>query len=141
MRLKAKDIKPLRELMLKQQKFMCMLCKKKLSYKDAALDHCHETGHIRGVLHKTCNSIEGRILHWAKRSRGKPNEFLQSLIEYWAVDYTTNPIHPTHRNDAEKEILSLSRRARKVKTPAAKQRYRDKIAAIRKSLRDLQANT
>jgi hypothetical protein len=65
---------------------------------EGAYDHCHETGHLRDVLHLACNSAEGKILHWAgRRSRGDdPDFFLRNLLKYWKKDYSKNPLHPSH---------------------------------------------
>lgn len=97
-KLKAAEIKPYRERLVKSQKGVCPLCKEELIIPDATLDHCHETGHVRQALHRSCNSAEGRILNWAgKRSRGDdPVLFLTNLLEYWATEYHENPLHHTH---------------------------------------------
>lgn len=60
--------------LLKQQDFLCPLCKRHLTLEDFVVDHCHETNHVRGILHKVCNlglgGFEDNI------------EFLQNAIEY-----------------------------------------------------------
>lgn len=96
--LKAKDVKEYRERQVRRQKGICPLCREKLNFEDATLDHCHETGNIRMALHRSCNAAEGRILMWAgRRSRGEdPAEFLKNLIAYWKRDFSTKPIHHTH---------------------------------------------
>lgn len=97
-RLKPTEVKAYREEQLKRQKGKCPLCHEELLPADATLDHCHTTGHVRMVLHRSCNSAEGRILMWAgKRSRGDdPVLFLRNLLKYWAKDYRKNPTHHTH---------------------------------------------
>lgn len=97
-KIKANQVKGIREAAVKRQRYKCPLCKEELKIEDAVLDHCHKSGHIRRALHRSCNAAEGRILHWAGvRSRGDdPIAFLKSLITYWKADYTANPIHHTH---------------------------------------------
>jgi hypothetical protein len=97
-KLKTVEIKAFREKQIKKQKGICPLCKEELLPKDATLDHCHETGHVRQALHRSCNSAEGRILMWAgRRSRGdSAPDFLRNLLRYWAKDFSHNPEHPTH---------------------------------------------
>ena len=97
-KLKEKEIKEFRERMVHKQKGICPLCKHKLNYEEATLDHCHETGHVRAALHRSCNAAEGRILHWAgTRSRGDdPVLFIKNLLTYWRKDFTHNPLHHTH---------------------------------------------
>lgn len=97
-KLKAVDIKELREKQVRKQRHICPLCKEPMTYEEATLDHCHTTGHIRQALHRSCNSAEGRILHWAGvRSRGDdPLFFIQNLVKYWKKNFKDNPIHHTH---------------------------------------------
>ena len=96
--MKNKDLKPYRLELLEKQGYICPLCELELLPEDAVLDHCHTTGHLRQVLHRSCNSAEGWILHWAgRRSAGDdPVEFVSNILGYWQEDYTDNPIHPTH---------------------------------------------
>ena len=96
--LKTRELKPYRLQLLEEQNYICPLCELELLPEDAALDHCHVTGHVRQVLHRSCNSAEGKILHWAgQRSKGDdPVEFVGNLLGYWQEDYTDNPNHPTH---------------------------------------------
>lgn len=97
-RIKANQVKELRQLKVKEQGYKCPLCKEHLKQDDAVLDHCHETGHVRQALHRSCNAAEGRVKEWAgKRSRGDdPIQWLLNLIKYWGQDYTSNPLHHTH---------------------------------------------
>ena len=96
--MKNKDLKPYRLALLKKQGYVCPLCELELLPEEAALDHCHTTGHVRQVLHRSCNSAEGKILHWAgQRSKGDdPVEFVSNLLGYWQQYYTDRPLHPTH---------------------------------------------
>lgn len=103
-KLKATEIKRYRERQIKRQKGICPLCRTELLPEDATLDHCHETGHVRMALHRSCNQAEGRILSWAgKRSRGdNPEEFVKNLLQYWKRDFHTKPIHHTHGQKKKK---------------------------------------
>lgn len=68
--------------MLNNQKHVCAICKnpetvlwkKRNEIKPLCIDHCHNTGKIRGLLCSRCNSAIGLI----KDS----TEILQSAIEY-----------------------------------------------------------
>lgn len=124
-RIKQTEIKPLRERLHKAQKGLCCLCGHKMSLDEAVLDHDHETGHIRGVLHRQCNHTEGRIVSWIRRT-GKhvePIDFLERLTKYWKQDHTSKPVHPTHKSEQEKEIAVLKRKMKRLKTAKARQRY------------------
>lgn len=45
-------------LMLKNQKYRCKICKEKFD-KTPHVDHDHETGQVRGLLCRGCNSLLG----------------------------------------------------------------------------------
>jgi hypothetical protein len=46
---------------LKAQGNACPLCARALNAVDAVVDHCHETGQVRGVLCVRCNSAIGAL--------------------------------------------------------------------------------
>jgi len=96
--LKQREIKEYRESLLKKQRGICPLCREEIQLEEATLDHCHETGRVRQVLHRSCNAGEGRVLAWAgRRSRGNDADlWLRNLLRYWKKNYTNNPIHPVH---------------------------------------------
>lgn len=99
-KLKQKDIKPLRESMAEENK-TCPLCNKSLfEGQRLALDHCHISGLIRAPLCNWCNSQLGRIENAAIRTVGKDNllGFLENVVEYVKF-HQLNPSeyeHPTH---------------------------------------------
>jgi hypothetical protein len=93
---KHKEIKPYREAQLIEQNNICPLCELEIEPKQAALDHCHDSGTIRMVLHLNCNGIEGRLNHWAKRSKVDKQQFLRNVADYWDIEFD-NPTHPRHK--------------------------------------------
>ena len=133
-RLNRKDVAAYRKKLLEKQGGLCALCGLKVEKGDDTLDHDHETGHCRAVLHRNCNQIEGRIRAWAKRAYCDPIDFLQRLLDFWQDDYSYYAIHPNHLSDTEKEIRQLKKRMRFLKTERAKQRYRDRIEALKEQL-------
>ncbi len=106
--MKHGDIKEQRLRLLEEQGGICPLCGLTIEPHESALDHCHTTGHVRQTLHRSCNSAEGKILHYAgRRSKGDdPVEFLRNLLDYWSQDYTSNPIHPKHGKPKPKKRRS-----------------------------------
>lgn len=135
MRLKQSEIKEYRERLLKEQKSICPLCNTRIAKHEATLDHDHETGKVRQVLHRSCNQSEGRILSWAKRSRSKdPKEFVRQLVKYWEVEYNRNPDHPQHLSESERELKRLKAKLRRLKSPAAKQRTKAQITRVQKEI-------
>ncbi len=93
--LKATEIRGYREQQLRNQGYICPLCKRMIALDEAALDHCHKTGMIRRVLHRWCNSVLGRVENWAGRSGIDKIEFLKAVVHYLEAPQTT-VVHPTH---------------------------------------------
>ena len=108
-----REIKEWREKLLKKQKGVCPLCGELIATGEAALDHCYDTGHIRAVLHTSCNGAEGQVKRWAgRRSRGNDHIlFVKNLLKYWKKDYSKLPLHPTFG----KPIRRKRRRRKNVK--------------------------
>ena len=134
MKLKNKEKAEYRAKLLKEQGGICPLCEEEIEKGSETLDHDHDTGHCRRVLHRSCNGSEGRIKSWAKRSNAKDYlKFLRNLVKYLESDYSTNPIHPSHLDDIDKEIMILKKKKTRVKTERAKQRYNDRIKTLKES--------
>lgn len=108
-RITTRQIPLVKAGLLKRQNFKCPICTTTLTIAEACLDHCHDTGRIRGALCRNCNGIEGKIKSLARRGRRTlPKEdYIGMLILYWrhhAVD-RTGVLHPLHRTDDEKRLL------------------------------------
>lgn len=130
-RLKQKEIADFRTDLWYDQSCICPLCNKKIHRDDAVLDHCHTTGHIRRVLHRACNSSEGRVMKWAYSSKHHdPIEFLKAVIKYHETDYSNMPLHSTYMTPNEKEIKRLKKHQKKLKTQKARDRYQTRIDAL-----------
>lgn len=100
MKFKYKDVKPFREQQWIQQGHCCALCSEAVNADEAVLDHCHKTGKIRGVLHRGCNSLLGRIENNMPRSRVNMTRLAnisQNLIKYLTRDSVTQLLHPTFK--------------------------------------------
>lgn len=119
-RLKASEVAKQRANMLIAQGGKCKLCKLPVNPTEAALDHCHKTGHCRGVLHRGCNAMLGHIENNMPRhkltSMAKLAAFLQTIPAYINADYSDQPLHHTYRTDEEKRL----RRNAKVRKARAK---------------------
>lgn len=128
--------------LLNQQGGNCLVCNKRISVQttgrasDYTLDHSHSTGEVRGVLHRSCNSAEGRVRHSVSRWGAKGNdeeaiiEYLEGLAKYLRECHegtrTTGILYPNHKTTEEKaEAAKLKRRkqyATKKAAAAVKQR-------------------
>lgn len=130
-------------MLLKQQDGLCAVCNKLINVKtqgrssDYALDHCHTTGEVRGVLHRSCNAAEGKVRHAVSRWGSKGNDedeilaYLEGLTAYLRKqqrgELSTGLMYPNHLNAEEKaERAKLKRRkayaANKAKEAMAKRK-------------------
>lgn len=120
-KLKSKDIKPLRERLLQEQDGLCAVCELPCSQDKAVTDHCHRFGHCRGTIHRSCNSLLGKIENGAPRygmSREQLLAFLSGAGAYLEKhkNNISGFIHPTFFTSEEK----LARRKAKAKKQRAK---------------------
>ena len=119
-KLTVAQVAPVRKALEASQGYKCLLCGvdlKKMTVKKgkrtkahtSVLDHCHNHGHIRGILCNNCNGMEGQIFSRANRCKRDRTavEWLRSLVEYLETHITpqTEFIHPEHKTDADKRIL------------------------------------
>lgn len=105
-----------------QQGNKCALCQLPGVANDPVLDHCHTTGAVRGTLHRSCNSLLGKVENNAARFGIKNlSAFLHGAAGYLQRHSTniTGLIHPTHKTADEKRI---ARNKKAVLTRAAKKR-------------------
>lgn len=49
------------EIMARAQSHTCAICKSPQTAKRLAIDHCHETGKVRGLLCQKCNTALGKF--------------------------------------------------------------------------------
>ena len=96
--------------MLKEQDGLCPLCGKPidLSIKgEGVIDHDHDTGRIRGLLHRSCNAAEGKISNAAARWGAKSSSYdaiipyLENLVAYLRKP-ASNVIYAMHKTPDEK---------------------------------------
>ena len=116
-KLKTTEVKKVREELLRSQGGVCAITHYPLDPSDAVLDHCHTTGHIRGVIHRGANSLLGKLENNHKRYGVSLPQVIamgEGLREYLSKDYSGQPYHYTHRTEDEKREARNSR-ARKLR--------------------------
>lgn len=96
----------LKQLVAKQES-RCAICGYHFTPRDSAvLDHNHDSGFIRGAVHRSCNGAEGRIKTKAHLGHKgvPPYEYLIGLGKYLELHKTPkyNFLHPTHKTELEK---------------------------------------
>lgn len=114
----------------------CSLCHKPISLQvmgnksDYVVDHCHETGEIRGVLHRSCNAAEGKVANAAGRWGAKSMSYqalipwLENMLAYLKQD-GTGLLYPDHKTVEEKAAITKQKANRAAAVRKAKQKLRD----------------
>lgn len=122
-RLKAKDIPVWRQQLYDEQLGIDPITKERIGY--PCLDHDHVTGRVRQVLDRDTNAFEGKVFNaWRRYLRHKGvtlETALSGLLAYYRVDYSGNPLHPSHRSSEEKRILRNKRAKRRRKLKQRKE--------------------
>lgn len=118
-KLKSGALKAYRLSTLEKQGFKCAICGLPCTEEQAVLDHNHVHGHIREVLHRGCNAVEGKIVNAIRRYGIKdPYAYLTGLLKYHETHATNQSgfIHPAHFTLEEK----VEKRKAKAKRTRAK---------------------
>lgn len=117
-RIKRADVPTVTATLLKKQSYTCPLCKGSLkasAKKDPVLDHDHKDGHIRDVLCRNCNGIEGKVFNLSRRAKNGMTEmqWLANLVRYWHrhQEAQHGVTHHTHLT-AEEKRLARNKKAR-----------------------------
>lgn len=125
-RLTATQVKLVRVKFAAEQGNRCSLCGGQFGLKaplDPVLDHDHKTGAVRGVLHRGCNSLLGKIENNAPRYGVRELVAFCAGLSAYLLKHMTNItgyLHPTHKTEDEKRLLRNKRarnsRAKKKET-------------------------
>lgn len=136
-RITRAQVKSVTMMLLDRQKWVCPLCLGKINpavvghKSDYCLDHDHETGEVRGVLHRSCNSGEGKVFNAAGRWIAGKVDYavvipaLERLLAYYKGS-GTGLMYPDHKTPEQKKVASLAkqRKARAAKKAAADMKKR-----------------
>lgn len=120
-RITRAQVKPVTMMLLDRQKWICPLCLQKINpavvghKSDYCLDHDHESGEVRAVLHRSCNSAEGKILNAAGRWGAKlvtyeaVIPYLERLLAYYKSS-GTGMMYPDHKTPEQQKQIQLKKR-------------------------------
>jgi hypothetical protein len=95
---------------------LCPLCGKVIDITikgEGVTDHDHDTGQIRGILHRSCNAAEGKISNAAARWGAKSAKYtdiipyLNSLVVY-LESAPTQFIYPLQKTAEDKKAKKSS---------------------------------
>lgn len=115
--------------LLREQGGVCCICHNPISLQvmgnksDYVLDHCHETGLVRGVLHRSCNAalgkMENAVGRWGSKTMNMDSimTFMESALVYYKGGFKS-VIYPDHKTEAEK-LQAQKLKANKAKALAA----------------------
>ncbi len=119
-RLTVKELIQVKKKLYRDQRGKCAICKNRFSEpKDVCGDHNHKTGHLRALLCRNCNSMNGKIMNCANRAKRASTAliWLGKMIAY-EVYHAANPsqwLHPSHRTDDEKRLRRNKRATKRRK--------------------------
>ena len=100
-----------------EQGGLCPLCCKPIDLTEkgeGVVDHNHDTGEIRGVLHRSCNAAEGKISNAAARWGCKSSDY-DDIIQYLerVVAYLRKPgvglMYHAHKTQEERLTAAKAR--------------------------------
>jgi len=122
MKMKRTQIPEIRKMLMAKQNGVCPVCKGDLTRTMAiniVIDHDHETGNVRAVMHRGCNKAEGSVLstlrRWGKaESKTEVIKTLENLLEFWKLHKQdqTGITYYGHKTSTEKR-LAVNKKRRK----------------------------
>ena len=129
MKLKHSEIKAEREKRYEEQQGECLVCRCEIDAAYAVLDHDHKTGRIRGVIHRDCNILLGKVENYTQykgkrmATEGRIGLALAGMFDYMTDDYSDHPFHPKHLTADDKLRRKYERLRRRSKRPETKAKY------------------
>lgn len=116
---------------------LCPLCLKPIDMtipKEGVVDHDHDTGRIRGVLHRSCNAAEGKasnaIAQWGAKSHAYPDiiSFMSRLLAYLQSEPTQMIYHSHKTPDERRDARNAKAKAARAKARAVRELKKRKDA-------------
>lgn len=117
---------------LREQGGTCPLCLLPIDLsipREGVVDHDHETGECRGILHRSCNAALGKVDKavgsWGckKHSYDAIIPWLERMLEYYKRP-GLGIIYSQHKTPEEKRVAALAKQRRARATKAARRQVR-----------------
>jgi hypothetical protein len=134
-KLTRSQLRPLALRLYAEQGHVCALCGMAIDLTEKGgmvVDHDHDTGRVRGALHRSCNSGEGRVANAAGRWGAKSMQYsaiipwLERLLVYLRKE-PTDFIYPTHQTEDEKRVAANAKARRTRATRKAREVVRKSV--------------
>lgn len=120
------EIPEITKELMKKQNYICPICGQSLlsvAASNRVLDHCHEKGYVRAVLHRGCNGTEGKVRRvfssWGRSGESELTMIrsLENLAAFWRLHMSpqTEYIHPSHMTGPQKMALANKEATRTAK--------------------------
>lgn len=128
------NLKAMTVKILKDQGGLCLLCGLRIDLsipREGCVDHDHESGEVRGVLHRSCNAAEGKVANAAGRWGAKGMSYaqivpwLERLLSYYKRE-GTGYMYPGHKSPEQKAVAARLKR----NTRAAEKRAQTKVKSM-----------
>lgn len=108
---------------VKQDK-LCPLCGFEIVKENTVLDHDHDSGECRAVLHRGCNAILGKLEN-ARAINGLQEQqawenWLSNVAEY-IKSARMGVLHPSHKTEDEKRLLRNKRAVKRRRVNKARE--------------------
>lgn len=129
-----------RAMLWRRQGGKCPLCELRIDLSvtgkgsDYAMDHCHETGEVRALLHRSCNSMEGKVKEaigsWGSKSHKYEDvrRVARNLVQYWdeceSGKRSTGMMYYLHKTPEQKKEADRIKRNKAAALKRAKDRVR-----------------
>ena len=120
-KLSRAQLRPFALSELQKQNYLCPLCGKPIDIQvngaksDYVVDHDHESGEVRGILHRSCNSGEGRVANGIGRWIAKSMSYSEIIPHLrLLLAYLERPglgaIYPGHKTADERALITKQKR-------------------------------
>lgn len=109
------------------QNGLCPVCLKEIDITikgEGVIDHDHDTGEIRGILHRSCNAAEGKISNAAARWGAKSSSYasiiayLENLVRYLKQPGTGMMYYSHQTPDEKKDARNAKAREKRAAAKA-----------------------